>query len=643
MRILSALAGAVLCAASITVAHAQPPIEAYGELPEIRSLDFSPDGSRFAFFLRKDGRELMVVFENGKGNIGAADVTDVKARSLEFVSNNHVVITASQATRAFGGYEDFQSSSFNVATGEITALAGKERSYRFFPSTAGGSLTPTDDPDVFYFSLRAGDKGDTPVSMLVKGNLASGRAPAGVKGSRYTTAWLVTEDGKVFGREDWSDQNKYYRIYARRNGQWDLVYEESDLFRRPFALVGYTADRSAFILSTEYEGAAHVTLHQLTMDGKISKPVFGTAEREYERVYRDSWGKVIGIRFAGVKPTYKFIDEELTAALTQLTSSFPNDSVELVDWTNDMSKLVVQVSGGATSPAYFLFDGNTGTIGKLTAEYLRISDQDIMPVDEIEFAARDGLVIPSILTRPKNAKPGDRLPLIIYPHGGPESYDALGFHYRAQYFASRGYLVLQPNFRGSEGFGADHRRAGHGEWGGKMQDDLTDGVKHLVESGWADPDRVCIMGASYGGYAALAGGAFTPELYKCVVAVAPVTDVPAFLADKSRFFGRYSDVLTYWQDLLGDRKDDRDAMAAISPVNAASSFKAPVLLMHGTDDTIVPFNQGANMENALRAAGKDVTFVKLKDADHWMSTSDTRLEALRETAKFIDTHIGPAN
>lgn len=642
MRLLFALIATFF----VTTASANPPLEAYGELPEIRLFDFSPDGDRFAFVLRKEGRELMVVFEigaNGPQSIGMVDLTDTKVRGIDFITKNHVVITASQSTKRFGGYEDSQSSSFNIATGEVTVLASKERTFRFFPSTAGGNLTPTDDPDVVLFTVRIGEKGDYPDSVLVRSDLTKARASIEVKGGPYTIDWLITKQGVAIAREDFNDRGNTYAIMTHRKGRWETVYEESGVQRPPMNLVGYTPDESALIVCRDDIDKAFQTCHTLSFDGVLSEPLYGTDSREPGGFYADSWGKMFGIVYAGFKPTFNFFDADLTALMNNLAAAYPDDSVWLSDWTDDFSKLVISISGGKTAPAYFLFDRATNNLSKLTAKYLRIGDADIMPVKLFDYKARDGLSIPSMLTHPRGTKAGDKLPLIVLPHGGPEAYDSLGFDYWAQYFANRGYIVLQPNFRGSEGFGSKHRRAGYGEWGGKMQDDIEDGTKYLINSGWADPDRICIMGASYGGYAALAGGAFTPDLYKCVVAVAPVSDMQDLVSEEKFLSGRYSATLDYLRDLLGDMIDNTDKLKSVSPTNYASAFKAPVLLMHGTDDTVVPYSHSTKMQSALQAAGKDVTFVKLSGEDHWMSTSETRLQGLREIDAFIQKHIGPAN
>ncbi len=639
MRILIAALFTLLAGPAI----AQAPLEAYGETPEIRSIDFSPDGSRFAFFLRNEGKQLMVVFENGKGNIGVTDLGEAKPRGLVFVSNHHVLFYVSETSKAWkGGFENTQAFSFNIETGEVMHPAEKEHRFRFYNATAGFSPTPTSDPDTAHFTARVGQKGDRPSSALLKGNLKTGKAKIVAKGSPYTIDWLITEDGVIIGREDFNDENNYYRIYTYRNGSSELVYEERDIERPTVTLSSYLPDQSALLVWREIEGQPYNTLHKLSFDGEISEPVYDSAQRNLGGLYTDDWDKMIGVWYAGLRPSYYFLDSALDADMKNLSAAAPHDSVSLVDWIGDFEKLVLYVDGGKTSPAYFLYDRATGSLEKVTNTYLRIPDEEIEPVDLIDYPARDGLLIPSLLTHPRGAKPGDKLPLIVYPHGGPESYVSLGFNYRAQYFASRGYIVLQPNFRGSTGFGVAHRRAGYGEWGGKMQDDITDGVNHLINNGWADPNRVCIMGASYGGYAALAGGAFTPDLYQCVIAVAPVTDMNMMVEDDKSDYGKHSATMDYLEELLGDMINDPEKLAAISPANAAGAFKAPVLLLHGTDDTVVPFKHSEKMDANLNAARKPVTFVTLEGEDHYMSFSETRLQALQEIDRFVRETIGPA-
>src|SRR6185503_15969183 len=268
--------------------------------------------------------------------------------------------------------------------------------------------------------------------------------------------------------------------------------------------------------------------------------------------------------------------------------------------------------------------------------------EDVGQVITIEYKATDGLKIPALVTWPAGVPEADRknLPMIVMPHGGPESYDSVQFDWLAQYFANEGYMVLQPNFRGSAGFGEAFTAAGYHQWGRKMQSDITDGANALVKMGWADPSRVCIVGWSYGGYAALAGGGVTPDLYKCVVSVAGVSDLIAMLGEEQRTASWYSLKMEYWKKLIGDPDKDRAEIEKVSPVNLAASYKAPVLLIHGADDLTVPVKQSELMEAALKKAGNTVSYLRLKGADHGLTKPENRKAALEAMGKFINANIG---
>jgi dipeptidyl aminopeptidase/acylaminoacyl peptidase len=259
----------------------------------------------------------------------------------------------------------------------------------------------------------------------------------------------------------------------------------------------------------------------------------------------------------------------------------------------------------------------------------------------IHYAAADGTSIPAFLTLP-SGRPQKNLPLVVLPHGGPLARDAPGFDWWSQAIASRGYVVLQPEFRGSDGFGWKHAQAGFGEWGRKMQTDLSDGVRFLAAQGLIDPKRVCIVGGSYGGYAALAGPTLDRGVYRCSVSIAGISDPKSFLRwVDHRVSGSDPLPLRFWNRFMGVKDDDDPKLAEISPLVHAADADAPILLIHGTDDTVVPIAQSEDMEDALKAAGRPVSFVKLKSEDHWLSRSETREQMLAATVQFLEQYNPP--
>jgi dipeptidyl aminopeptidase/acylaminoacyl peptidase len=236
------------------------------------------------------------------------------------------------------------------------------------------------------------------------------------------------------------------------------------------------------------------------------------------------------------------------------------------------------------------------------------------------------------------------LPLVLLPHGGPHGpRDDFSFDWWATFLASRGYAVLQPNYRGSGGYGVAWQEAGYRQWGGLMQHDLEDGVDALARAGIIDPARVCIVGGSYGGYATLAGVTMTPDRYRCGASVAGVSDLSQMLLETERRTGGDDSMSSdWWRQSIGDREEDRAAVRAASPVNLADRVTAPVLLIHGTDDTVVSIDQSRRMLRALEGAGKEVRFVELRGDDHWLSDASTRIQTLREIESFLARHLGPA-
>jgi dipeptidyl aminopeptidase/acylaminoacyl peptidase len=288
-----------------------------------------------------------------------------------------------------------------------------------------------------------------------------------------------------------------------------------------------------------------------------------------------------------------------------------------------------------------MLDRNTGAVTLIDNAYHGVAAADVAAVSVINYTAADGRKLLAYLTLP-NGKPAKSLPLIVLPHGGPAARDLPGFDWWAQALASRGYAVLQPQFRGSDGFGYDYLAAGFGEWGRKMQTDLSDGVRYLAAQGVIDAKRVCIVGASYGGYAALAGATMDHGVYRCAVADAPVSDPHTLLQwIQTREHESDSLGLRFSARFMGAQDADDPRLSEISPLGHAASADIPVLLIHGKDDTVVPYKQSQAMADALKAAGKPVTLVTLDGEDHWLSRSATRQQMLQATVTFLEANNPP--
>ena len=310
--------------------------------------------------------------------------------------------------------------------------------------------------------------------------------------------------------------------------------------------------------------------------------------------------------------------------------------MSFVSASRDFSKVVVLVEGANYGYRYVLIDLKHPGAVPIGNVYTGLDKP--LEVRPVTYAAGDGLQIHAYLTLPDRA--AHRLALVVLPHGGPAVRDTAEFDWWSQALAAQGYAVLRPNYRGSN---VDEHllEAGFGQWGRKMQTDLSDGVSYLARQGIVDPSRVCIVGGSYGGYAALAGVTLQPTVYRCAVSVAGISDLAHMLRWENRggIEDRYA--TRYWDRFWGVSGSTDPRLDAISPVKHVDAVRAPVLLIHGRDDTVVPYEQSQIMFDALRSEKKDVELVTLKKEDHWLSSGDTRLQMLQATVAFLQAHDPP--
>jgi dipeptidyl aminopeptidase/acylaminoacyl peptidase len=329
--------------------------------------------------------------------------------------------------------------------------------------------------------------------------------------------------------------------------------------------------------------------------------------------------------------TQKFFDHGLQSVADALNKAVPKSRQILIPTAPESRFALVEMKPEFLPMSYALYDRVSHHLAVLRDTYPQLPDEAVSERRAIVYPARDGTPIPAFLTLPVGKVP-QGLPFIILPHGGPESHDVSGFDWLAEFLASRGYGVLQPNFRGSTGYGKEFHEAGYGQWGGLMQDDVTDGAAWVVKQNFGDPNRMCIVGWSYGGYSALMGAAKTPDLFKCAASVAGVTDL--------EFLYRHLDTfdLPNWQ--LTKIGADAEAARKVSPTFLVDQIHVPVLLVHGDEDGTVDYEHATRMKEAMEAAHKTVQLVTIPNMDHVASVESDRAAVLRALEGFLAANIG---
>lgn len=342
---------------------------------------------------------------------------------------------------------------------------------------------------------------------------------------------------------------------------------------------------------------------------------------------------------AYVSPDYNIsvplTDHPLNTTVDQLQKLFPKETLRITSTTKEEKKMIVSVSSAQHSPDYYLFDSTNNELRYLVSSRGWIDPKLMAEVKPFSFKARDGVELHGYLTLPQGKEAKD-LPLVVHPHGGPHGpRDYWTFTPDAQVLASRGYAVLQLNFRGSGGYGREFEFSGYGKWGAEMQDDLTDATLWAVEEGIANKERLCIYGASYGGYASLMGVTKEPDLYKCAIGYVGVYSLPMMFEEgdiPGSKFGK-----NYLQQALGD---DMDALQARSPAYNVDKIKAAIMLVHGAKDQRVPIEQAEFLAQQFDAINKPYEwFVKDKEG-HGFYKPEHNLELYNKMLAFLDKHIG---
>jgi pimeloyl-ACP methyl ester carboxylesterase len=638
---------------------APPPVEAYGRLPAIGDAALSPDGQRLAMTIGyeyqasepdRDTNVFRILnIDTGKFEHTLAPPAGNKLRRAGWADDRRPFYVMSRASNVkdvapstwptFRGNqtEYFRMSVFSLDTGQITQLM-QSAEFRWNTSLTSLQAPVLGDPG-FGRMLAYGATSSNPRLSIYRVNLDTGTTSTVHSGNIETRGYLLDEKGAVAARVEINDFNNRWKLYSYDGGKEHLVLEDQSEMGQPLYMYGLLEDGRIAAVN-QHEDGERSTLLGIDRKTGETKPLLSTKGGDIGTI-GDPWKhRIVGTGWIEDFPKQEFFDPQLKALAEAVAPHFSDGFVRLDSWSQDRNRALVFGERAGDAGAWYLYDNTTKklrSIGKLYPGLTKPEDIGIRSA--IKYKARDGVQIPAYLTMPAGVEP-KKLPLVLLVHGGPHARDTQVFDWWASFLASRGYAVLQPNYRGSTGYGYEWFNAGRGGWGdGLMQTDVEDGMDALVKGGYVDASRVCIMGGSYGGYAALAGATLTPERYACAVSINGVSEPERLLNralnDRAGSRGMSAE---WWNKSMGPVEHLRK----VTPAALAERVRAPVLILHGLNDAVVPIEQSQVMVRKLKGADKNVKFVELEGDDHWLSLAKTRTQMLSEVEKFLAQNMTAA-
>ena len=641
------LAAALFAASASYAADDKLPIETFFKLSQYSAMVISPDGLHIAALAPVNGRQNLVILDldhrkgipvthldnkdivevfwlNDKrlmartGRLGTRQ-DDIRGGGLYAVdadgSNERRVIE--------GGDEVARDSEFWVWHGldyvrripDTDDVIAQETVYEQYKASPGA---------LFRINTRTGRR-----------TMISGTKPDGGDGEE----WVV--DGKGVARALSVSSNKRERIWYRagEDAPWQKLDEFATLAADAWAPLAVAEDDKTLYVSSRRGRDKGAIMRYDPVKKEFGEVVAAHPQVDLSRLI-DPRDKLLGVRYNADKFGTAWLDPELAAVQVAMDKALPS-TVNILSFSDDHQRFVVTAFSDVLPGSFYYFDRKTGKLEWLADQRPWIDPKKMSPMTPVRYKARDGMEIPAYLTIPKGSS-GKNLPLVAVIHGGPwVDGDGWYFDPEVQFLASRGYAVLQPNYRGTTRYGWKHYSSSFKQWGLTMQDDIADGVQWAIDQGIVDAKRVCIYGGSYGGYATMMGLAKTPDLYKCGVNYVGVTDLDLFLNASWSDFAYSAWLKNEMKDIFGDGTADHDRLRATSPVELAARIKAPVLMAYGAADVRVVPEHGWRMKAAMEKVGQHPEWMIADGEGHGYRDLQNQVMFYGAMEKFLDKYIGP--
>jgi dipeptidyl aminopeptidase/acylaminoacyl peptidase len=612
--------------------QAQPaprPVEDFAALPFIVGPKLSPDDTKLAAKLAVNGRQMLAIVPLFKSEKLPRTINtgDIDLNWWSWV-NDEWLIGGIGTTEKVEGKDWYVTRVFGFGTdGKIVPSLGGRELGQHASDVIWSARDGT--PRILLSVQRSIYAGDDFWPQIIEVNVATGRWKQVVKPREGVMDWYADSDAVVRMGIGYNDDRRTSRLLYRteKNEMFRVIDRARATDDQSLTVPAmFLPDPTKAVTFSNHEG--YDWIYELELPSlTLGKKLFGVDGYDIDYIGTDAdRTRVVSAEYTSDQTRVHWFDADLNETQAALDKAVSPSWATIVSLSRDRQTLLVHVGKANDPGAYYAYVVPTGRMHRVAHVSERLKGWRGGPVSTIKYKARDGLEISAVLTLPPGRDARD-LPLIVLPHGGPQARDSETYDWWVQFLADRGYAVVQPNYRGSTGFGAAFLEKGEKQWGLAMQDDLLDAINHLAKQGLVDPKRVCIAGASYGGYAALRGAQRDGAAYRCAISYAGVSSIPAML--------RYDRTFLNKQAATAGWKEAAEDLTAVSPLSHPEQFTAPVLIMHGIKDLRVPVRQSRDMHTALVKAGKTVRYIEQPEADHHFSREADRLQFLKEMEIFL--------
>lgn len=589
------------------------------------NFQISLDGNYYSYLANY--KEMQNVYVQKIGDTNTIRVTGDTLRSIrEYGWKGDRIVYAQD----IGGDENFQLFSVNTNGSDLKALTpfpgyrtGVLDLLRYIPGKEKELLIMINKRDKQYFD-----------PYLI--NIETGQLTLLYENKENFDSWYADNTGTIRMATKTDGVNISYLYRNTDKDEFKVLLTTS--FKEQFTPQSFDAnDKNVYVLSNI--GRDKVALVEFDpVANKEVKEIYANPDYDLTGVFYDRKNKVLaGIYWTGEKDESHYFDAKWASIDAGLKQQFKGYEIGFAGWDDEMNKGIVYVYSDKLRLKYYVYNFTTKETTEVANPFPWINENDMAEMKPITYISRDGLTVHGYLTLPKGIK-AEKIPIVVNPHGGPWARDGWYYDSEVQFLANRGYGVLQMNFRGSTGYGKKYWEASFKEWGKKMQDDITDGVEYLIKQGIADPKRIAIYGGSYGGYATLAGVAFTPDLYACAVDYVGVANLFTFMNTFPPYWKPYLD---QWYEMVGNPKKDSLLMADASPVLHVDKIKTPLLIAAGANDPRVNKAESDQMVNALRSRGVEVEYMVKDNEGHGYLNQENKFDFYGTMEKFLEKHLKP--